>query len=230
MRILLKISWEAFKWNNLFGIEPQASLKLAWEIKKIVDLWVEISVVVWWWNIYRWKDLIKSGLHASDSHNLSMLSTIFNWVILKDKLENLWQKAVVMTSLDIDFIEKFNKEKAINYIRNGTVVIFVWWTGRPYFTTDTTAILMALETKSELVIKATKVDWVYNKDPEKYKESKLIKKISYEDFIKKDLKVMDVTSIVMAKDNKLKIRVINYFKPWILLSVFSWKEEGTIIS
>ncbi len=230
MRALLKISGEAFKWKNKFGIDNKATLELAKEIKKISDLKIELSIVVWWGNIYRGKDLIKWWLHPSDSHNLSMLSTIFNGVVLKNALETIWKKAVVMTNLDIEFIEKFNKEKAIVYIEKWIIVIFVSWTWNPYFTTDTGAVLMALQTKSELVIKATKVNWIYNKDPKKYKEAKFIRKISYDDYINQNLKIMDLTSIVMAKENKLQIKITSFIEKWELYNFFSWKGKWSIIN
>lgn len=207
-RILLKISWDAMSWDKQFWIDSQYTKNLAKKIKEIYDKWLEIAITVWWWNIYRWGDLIKSWLNAPDSHNLSMLSTVFNWVVLKNFLEELWIKSRVLDPLWISFLEKYNKEKSKQYLESWEIVIFVWWTWNPYFTTDSWWVLRALENDCDFMIKATKVDWIYSSDPKKYSDAEFLKQISYDEFIKKDLKVLDTMSVVLARDWKMKIKVI----------------------
>lgn len=229
MRILLKISWDAFSGDSWFWIDSSSASKLAKKIKKVYDTWVEIIIVLGWWNIYRWKDLILSWVNPADSHNMSMLSTVFNWITLKNFLSEKWLDSIVLDSLWIKFLEKYNKDNAIGYLESKKIVICVWWTWNPYFTTDSGGVLRALETKCDFMIKATKVDWVYDKDPMKYKDAKFIKSISFDEFISKNLKVLDPMSVALAKDNSFHIRVINLSKKDSILNVVEGKKEGTLI-
>lgn len=229
-KILLKISWEALKWDKVFGFDENMLEKVSIMIKDIKKIWVWIGIVVWGWNIYRWADLISAWVNPSDSHNLSMLSTVFNWVVLKNFLEKQWLEVIVMDANNLHFVEHYNKDRAKNFIKSWKIVIFVWWTSNPYFSTDTAWVLRALELWCEVMIKATKVDWVYDKDPVNNKDAVMYDTISYTDVIKKNLKVMDLSAIDIAKNNNLKINVVNLFKEWALLKVINWQKEGTIIN
>lgn len=229
MRILLKISWESLKWKKDFWIDSDAVKQICKSIIEIKELGHELAIVVWWWNIYRGSNLIESWLTSSDSHNLSMLSTVFNWVVLKDSLIKSWFETTVMSSLSIDFLENFNKDKAKEYLQNGKIVIFSAWTWNPYFTTDTGWVLKALEIEADFMIKATKVDWVYDKDPLTNKDAKLLEDVSYDYVINNNLWVMDITSVVMAKENSLIIKIVNFNKKWAIINAIDWKREWTVM-
>ena len=229
MRILLKISWESLKWQREFWIEPEMVEKMALIIKDIVDSWVELAIVVWGGNIYRWWDLIKSWVDASDSHNLSMLSTVFNWVVLKNFLHKIWVDSIVMDCNWVNFTYAYSKDEAKRYLQEKKVVIFTGWTWNPYFTTDSWWVLRSLEIEADFMIKATRVDWVYDSDPEKNTNAKFYEEITYDEVLQKNLKVMDLTAIVLAKENNLKLKVVNLNKSWAILKAIDWKKEGTLI-
>ncbi len=230
MRVLLKISWEALKWERDFGIDPKYVNNVVSKIKELKEKKIELAIVVGWWNIYRWSDLIKNGVDASDSHNLSMLSTVFNWVVLKNFIEQSWLKAIVMDPNGINFIEKYNKNIARNYIDNDFIVICTWWTGNPYFTTDTWGVLRSLELKCDMMIKATKVDWIYDKDPVTNPDAKFFETIGYDEVIAKNLKIMDQTAVSLAKESNHILKVVNMSKDRAILNAIEWKKEGTTIS
>ncbi len=230
MRILLKISWEALKWEKLFWVDPKFVTDVVSKIKEIKEKNIELAIVVGGWNIYRWSDLIKNWVDASDSHNLSMLSTVFNWVILKNFLEQVWLKAVVMDPNWINFIEKYNKNKAREYLDDDIIVICTWWTWNPYFTTDTGWVLRSLELKCDMMIKATKVDWIYDKDPIVNSDAKFYETISYDEVIRKNLKIMDQTAVSLAKESNQILKVVNMSKDWAILKAIEWKKEWTTIS
>ncbi len=230
MRILLKISWEALKWEKDFWIDPIFSKDIVSKIKEIYDRNIELAIVIWGWNIYRWSNLIASGVDSSDSHNLSMLSTVFNWVVLKNFLEQVWVDSVVMDPNWIKFLEQYNKNIAINYLENKKIVILTWWIWNPYFTTDTGWVLRSLELKCDMMIKATKVDGIYDKDPAKYSDANFYEKISYTDVIEKNLKILDQTAVSLAKENNQIIKVVKLAKDWAILRAILWEKEGSVIS
>jgi len=209
MRILLKISGESLKWEKDFWIDPDYVKNISKIIQEIKKDKHELAIVVWWGNIYRGSNLIKTWVNPSDSHSLSMLSTVFNWVILKNFLDNMWLESIVMSPLWINFIEEYSRNTADELLEKWKVVIFAWWTGNPFFTTDSWWVLRSIELGMDLMIKATRVDGVYDKDPEKYDDAKFIEEITYSDIIKKDLKVMDMTAIVLAKENNLNLNIVN---------------------
>ena len=230
MIILLKISWEALKWEKDFWIDPVFSMDVVSKIKEIYEKNIELAIVIWGWNIYRWSNLISSWVNSADSHNLSMLSTVFNWVVLKNFLEQVWIDSIVMDPNWIKFLEQYNKNLAINYLENKKVVILTWWTWNPYFTTDTGWVLRSLELKCDMMIKATKVDGIYDKDPVKYNDAKFYEKISYTDVIEKNLKILDQTAVSLAKENNQIIKVVKLAKDWAILRAILWENEGSIIS
>jgi uridylate kinase len=230
MRILLKISGESLKWEKDFWIDPDYVENISKIIEEIKNNNHELAIVVWWGNIYRWGNLIKTWVNPSDSHSLSMLSTVFNWVVLKNFLDKIWLKSIVMSPLWINFIEQYSRNKADILLKKGHVVIFAWWTGNPFFTTDSWWVLRSIELGMELMIKATRVDWVYTKDPEEYSTAKFIKKITYQEIINKDLKVMDQTAIILAKENNLNLKVVNINNQWSIIEAINWWEVWTIIT
>lgn len=230
MRILLKISWEALKWEKEFWIDPVFSMDVVSKIKEIYDKNIELAIVIWGGNIYRWSNLIASWVNSTDSHNLSMLSTVFNWVVLKNFLEQVWIDSIVMDPNWIKFLEQYNKNLAINYLENKKVIILTWWTWNPYFTTDTGWVLRSLELKCDMMIKATKVDGIYDKDPVKYNDAKFYEKISYTDVIEKNLKILDQTAVSLAKENNQIIKVVKLAKDGAILRAILWENEGSVIS
>ncbi len=229
-RILLKISWEAFSWDKDFWIDIKSVEKVAEKISSILKNWIELAVVIWWWNIYRWSNLIESWIPSSDSHNLSMLSTVFNWVILKDILKKHSIESEVFDPVGIKFLTPYNKDKAKQQMKKWKVAIFVCWTWNPYFTTDTGWVLRSLELECDMMIKATKVDWVYNKDPMKYDDAKFFETISYNEAISKNLKIMDQTALVMARDWSLPLKVVNFNKEWTINKAILWEKIWTTIN
>ena len=159
-----------------------------------------------------------------------MLAININTIALSDVLEKKGISTRIVNSFGIDWIaERFNKTKVIKYIQNKKVVIFGWWTWNPYFTTDTAGVLRALEIEANMMIKATKVDWVYDKDPMEYDDAKFIKSATYDEIITKNLKVMDFTSIALAKENNLIVKVVSLTKENSIKNAILWKEEWTTI-
>jgi uridylate kinase len=229
MRVLLKISWEALKWEKEFWIDSEFTQETVKKIKEIREKWTELAIVIWWGNIYRWSDLIKSWVDSSDSHNLSMLSTVFNWVVLKNFLEQAWLKAVVMDPNGINFVEAYSKDKAREYIEEWYIVICTWWTWNPYFTTDTWWVLRSLELNCNMMIKATKVDWIYDSDPVSNPDAKFFEEISYDEVISKNLRIMDQTAVSLAKESNLILKVVNLAKQWAIISAIDGKKEGSVI-
>lgn len=207
-RILLKISGEALSSEN-WPIDPQKAASLASMIDWVKKAWVELVLVLGGGNIYRGSKLIAAGVDPSDSHNMSMLSTVFNAVTLKNFLEKIDLDTVVMDALQVEFLEKYTAMKARDYISEGKIVIASSGWGTPFFTTDTTGVLRALETHCEAVVKLTKVDGVYDSDPVSNHGAKKFDTLSYDEFIQRDLKALDQTAIIMARDNALPIYVMS---------------------
>jgi len=205
-RILLKISGEAF-WRDGKGLDISAISKVADMIHKIQKQGHEIVVVVWWGNIYRGSSLIAQWLRSADSHNMSMLSTVFNATTLHNVLSNIGVKSAVMDALGVEFLEKYSAIQAREKLSCWEVVICSSWTGSPYFTTDTGGIIRSLETWCECLIKLTQVDGVYDSDPKTNPEAKRFDEISYDEVIAKDLKIFDQTGIIIARDNSLPLYV-----------------------
>ncbi len=228
-RVLLKISGEALSWEWL-SIHPDKAGEVAEMIQDIKKTWVDVVVVLWWWNIYRGSKLIAAWVDAADSHNMSMLSTVFNAVTLKNFLEKLGEKPVVMDVLHVEFLEKYSAIQAREYISDGRIVIASSGGGTPFFTTDTTGVLRALELHCDCMIKLTQVDGVYDSDPKTNPEAVKYDNISYDEFITGNLKVLDQTGIIMARDNWLPIYVMQLGNTDQIISVLDGKSAGTKIS
>lgn len=228
-RILLKISGESLANDSWFAIDPDKMKRLSSIISEVKKTWTQLAIVIWWWNIYRWASLIENWVDGSDSHNMSMLSTVFNWVVLKNFLEKIWINSIVLDPLGIKFLENYNKDNAIKYLTEWKVVILVWGTGNPYFTTDSWWVLRSIELRCDMMIKATSVDWVYDKDPQVNRDAKFFEEITYDEIINKNLRIMDQTAIAMARDNHLEIVVVNITKPWSIQRATKREKEWTII-
>lgn len=230
-RVLLKISWEALEWSRSHGIDPKFIRELALEIKKIQTEWFQIAIVLWGWNIFRWMAWAANWMDRTAADYMWMMATIMNWVAMQDALESVWCETRLMSAIDIPEIwEKYIKRRWERHMEKNRIVISVAWTWNPYFTTDSAWVLRALELECDMMIKATKVDWVYTKDPMKFDDAILIKNASYEEVIKDDIRVMDQTWIALAKDWKLMVKVVNLYKDWAMLRACRWEEEWTTIS
>lgn len=229
MRILLKISWESLKGNREFGIDPEAAKNIAQTIKQVQDAGAEIAIVTGWGNIYRGSDLMAAGMPPSDSHNFSMLGTVINWGALKNFLEQAWLSAVTMNALDIKFDEKYNKTIAKKYLEDGNIVICTGGTWNPYFSTDTGWALRALELDCDMMIKATKVDGIYDSDPMNNPDAVKFDTISYKEVLDKELKILDATAVSIASENSLPIKVVNMNKPDDIIAAMKWEAVGSTI-
>lgn len=230
MKVLLKISWEALEWERDHGIDAKFLKKLATEIKEIQDAGVGIAIVLGWGNIFRWMAWAANGMDRTAADYMWMLATIMNGVAMQDALESVGCQTRLMSAIDIPEIwEKYIKRRWIRHIEKGRIVICVAGTGNPYFTTDSAGVLRALELECDMMIKATKVDGVYDKDPLKHTDATLIKNATYDEVIKNDIRVMDQTGIALARESKLKIKVVNLFKQWAMMRAALWDDEWTTI-
>jgi len=228
-RILLKISGESLSKDGI-SIHPDKALELVNLIQEIQSLWHELVIVLGWWNIYRGSSLIKAWVDPADSHNMSMLSTVFNGVTLKNFLEKIGIQSVVMDALQVEFLESYSAIRAREYLKAWKVVICTSGWGTPFFTTDTTWVLRALELHCEAVFKLTQVDGVYDCDPKTHPDAQRFDTISYNDFLKKDLKVLDQTAIIMARDNMLPLFVAELSNTENIIRVIQGSWRATKIS
>ncbi|MDD5212920.1 MAG: UMP kinase [Candidatus Gracilibacteria bacterium] len=229
-RVLLKISGEALEGTRDHGIDPVFIKELAVQIKEIKDSGFEIGIVLGGGNIFRGISGAANGMDRVAADYMGMLATVMNGVAMQDALESVGVETRLMSAIDIPEIgEKYIKRRGTRHMEKGRIVICVAGTGNPYFTTDSAGVLRALELECDLMIKATKVDGVFNKDPKKYTDAVLIKEATYDEVIKNDIKVMDQTAIALAKDGKLALGVVNLFKAGAMLRACLGEDEGTKI-
>ncbi|MBR1617804.1 UMP kinase [bacterium] len=231
-RILLKLSGEALLGDKDFGICPDTLNFIAHEIKKIYDKNVQIGIVVGGGNIFRGlKNSSKLGLNQATGDAIGMMATTMNSVILSEQLQNIGVKSVVLSAINMEKIAQFFvRQKAIGYLENNTVVIYAAGTGNPYFTTDTAAALRAIETECDVMIMAKNgVDGVYDDDPNINPHAKKYDKITYDEIIQKNLKVMDIASCVLSKQNNLPIQVFDFNLENGLLNILNGENVGTIL-
>jgi len=227
-RILLKLSGESLAGKNSVGVESSILTKFAKEVKKIYDLKVQIGIVIGGGNIFRGLSSQAKNMDRVQADYMGMLATVINSLALQDALEKNGIETRVMTAIEIrEVAEPFIRRRAVRHLEKGRVVIFAGGTGNPYFTTDTAAVLRAVEIEADAIIKGTRVDGVFDADPEKVKDAKLFDEISYLDVVKKGLKVMDSTAITLSMDNKLPIIVFNFDKEDNLLKLIQGKSIGT---
>ncbi len=220
-RILIKFSGEALAGENGFGIDTKTLKYLADEIKSVVDAGYEVAVVIGGGNFIRGVSAAKDGIIKRTSGDyMGMLATVINAVAMQEALENDGLQVRVQSAIKMEEIaENFIVRRAIRHLEKGRVVIFAAGTGNPFFTTDTAGVLRASEIGASKIIKATKVDGIYDKDPNKYPDAKLLKELSYEEALKDNIRVMDDTAIALARENKLPIIVCNMFKKGNLLKI-----------
>ena len=222
-RVLVKFSGEALAGTNGYGIDTQILDYIAHEIKQLIDNNVEVGIVIGGGNIIRGVTAAADGIIKRTSGDyMGMLATVVNGIAMQEALEHIGVPARLQTAIKMEQIaESFIVRRAKRHLEKGRVVIFSAGTGNPFFTTDTAAILRATEIESDLVIKATKVDGVYDKDPAKYSDAVKLDTVSYDEALKDHIKVMDDTAIALAKDNQLPIIVANMNKKGNLLSIIN---------
>ncbi|PUD33434.1 UMP kinase [Helicobacter pylori] len=225
-RVLVKFSGEALAGDNQFGIDIHVLDHIAKEIKSLVENAIEVGIVIGGGNIIRGVSAAQGGIIRRTSGDyMGMLATVINAVAMQEALEHIGLDTRVQSAIEIkEICESYIYRKAIRHLEKGRVVIFGAGTGNPFFTTDTAATLRAIEIGSDLIIKATKVDGIYDKDPNKFKGAKKLDTLSYNDALIGDIEVMDDTAISLAKDNKLPIVVCNMFKKGNLLQVIKHQQ------
>lgn len=229
-KILLKLSGEALMGEQEFGISSDVIASYAKQIKEIVDLGVEVSIVIGGGNIFRGISGAAQGVDRVTGDHMGMLATVINSLALQNSIEKLGVPTRVQTAIEMPKIaEPFIKRRAQRHLEKGRVVIFGAGTGNPYFTTDTAAALRAIEMETDVVIKATKVDGIYDKDPVKFADAKKYEKVTYNEVLAKDLKVMDATAISLCRENKLPIIVFNSLVEGNLKKVVMGENIGTTV-
>ena len=229
-RVLLKLTGEAVSRNDGYGIDPVVVRDIALEIKEIHEMGIEIAVVIGGGNIFRGSVAANAGMERVTADYMGMLATVINGLALQDALEREGVHTRMLTAIEMRQVaEPYVRRRAIRHMEKGRVVIFAGGTGSPYFTTDTTASLRAIEMDADVILKATKVDGVYSADPEKDKNAVKFSDLTYMDVLQKDLKVMDATAISLCRDNNLPIIVFSMRKKGNIKRVLSGEKIGTIV-
>ncbi len=230
-RILLKISGEGMCRPGGFGIDGPRMLSVAEEIKSVTEQGVQIALVVGGGNFIRGADLARSThIHAATSHYMGMLGTVINALAMQDTLEQVGLETRVLSAIAVDRVcEKFIRRRALRHLEKGRVVILAGGTGNPFVTTDSCAALRGTELAVEVVMKATKVDGVYDKDPAQHSDARLFHELTYNEVIDRRLKVMDVSAIDLCQQNHIPILVFNLFKSGNMLSAVAGNRVGTLI-
>jgi len=230
-RILLKLSGEALMGNRQHGIDPERLSEYAQDIKNITDLGVEVAVVIGGGNIFRGVAGASKGMDRVQGDYMGMLATVINGLALQSALENADVPTRLQSAIKINEVaEPFIRRKAMRHLEKGRVVIFGGGTGNPYFTTDSAAVLRAIEIEADVILKGTRVDGIYNADPEKDSAAIKFDHISFDDVLKKGLKVMDTTAFTLSQENNLPIIVFDMNKKGNLLKVVSGENIGTTVN
>ncbi len=229
-RILLKLSGEALMGREDFGIDPDVLSRLAEELKEVIGLGIQVGVVVGGGNIFRGQGLARAGMDRVTGDHMGMLATLINALALQDALERVDIMARVMSGLQINEVcEDFIRRRAIRHLEKGRITIFGAGMGNPFFTTDTAASLRAIEVGADILLKATRVDGVYDSDPEKNPDAKRYAELTYDKVIADRLNVMDTTAVVMCRDNQLPIRVFDLQVPGNLMRLIKGADVGTLV-
>ena len=229
-RILLKLSGESLTGDKEFGIDALVLNRFASEVDKVYRIGVQIAIVLGGGNIFRGLSEKAKEMDRVQADYMGMLATVINSLALQDVLEKKNIHTRVMTAIEMHKIaEPFIRRRAIRHLEKGRVVIFAGGTGNPYFTTDTAAVLRAIEIEADVIVKGTRVDGVFNDDPEKVRDAFMFDQISYMDVVNRGLKVMDTTAITLSMDNKLPIVVFNFNKEDNLKRLILGESIGTIV-
>ena len=232
-RILLKLSGESLSNSNsgFDPLDPKIIEQYAKDIKQVTEMGVQVAIVIGGGNIYRGMNEAESGIERAQGDYMGMLATVINGMALQSGLEKAGVNTRLQSAIKMEQIcEPFIRRRAMRHLEKGRVVIFGAGTGNPYFTTDTAASLRAVEIKANIILKGTRVDGIYSADPEKDLKAKRFQKISFEECISKNLKVMDMTAFTLCMENKLPIVVFDMNKPGNLMSVVTGEKVGTLVS
>ncbi len=229
-RILLKLSGEALMGEDAYGINRQTIEAIVQEIAAVARMGVEIGVVIGGGNIFRGVAPGAAGMDRATADYMGMLATVMNALALQDAMRRAGLDCRVQSALNIEqVVEPYIRGKAIRYLEEGKVVVFAAGTGNPFFTTDTAAALRASEVGAEIVLKATKVDGVYTADPHKDPAARRFERLSFDEAIQRNLKVMDATALTLCRDQKLPVTVFSIFKKHALQRVVTGENEGTLV-
>jgi len=230
-RVLLKLSGEAFMGPQGFGIHDETVAQIAREVKEVHELGVGMAVISGGGNIFRGRTSDASGIDRVAADQMGMLATVINSLALQDALEKLGLVTRLMTAIEIHQVaEPFIRRRALRHLEKGRVVLLAAGTGSPYFSTDTAAALRAMEIKAEVLLKASKVDGIYDADPLKVKDARMYDRISYLEVISKSLAVMDTTAISLCMDNHLPIIVFNLTTPGNIKRVVLGEKVGSLVT
>jgi uridylate kinase len=209
-RVLLKLSGEALMGNMDYGIDPDMLARVAKEISDVADMGVEVGLVIGGGNIFRGAGLAQSGIERVTGDHMGMLATLMNSLAMQDAIEKLGKQARVMSALRINRVcEEYIQRRAVHHLERSRIVIFAAGTGNPFFTTDTAGCLRAIEMDADIIMKATKVDGVFDSDPVTNPDAKRFETLTFDEVLEKNLKVMDATAVVLCRDNKLPLRIFN---------------------
>jgi uridylate kinase len=229
-RILLKLSGEALMGNQGFGVDPQMAVRVAEELKEVHNLGVEMAIVIGGGNIFRGLKATAQGMDRVSGDLMGMLATVINAIALQDALEKVGVFTRVVSAIEMrEVAEPFIRRRAMRHLEKRRVVIFAAGTGNPYFSTDTAAALRAMEIKAEVILKATKVDGIYDADPVTVKSATMYSEIKYIDVLRQGLRVMDTTAISLCMDNSLPIIVFNLLQSGNIQRVVTGEKIGTIV-
>src|SRR5512145_1711065 len=229
-RILVKLSGEALMGDADYGIDPVFLRRLAGEIRSVRELGIEIGLVVGGGNLFRGAGLARAGMDRVTGDHMGMLATVMNALALQDALESIDVPTRVMSAVRINQVcEDYIRRRAIRHLEKGRVIIFAAGTGNPFFTTDTAASLRAIEIEADLLLKATKVDGIYDADPVQNPAAKRYERLTYDQVLDQRLNVMDQTAIVLCRDHRLPLRVFNLNEPGALVRAASGADVGTLV-
>ena len=229
-RILLKLSGEALMGDGDYGIDPKIINRLAHEVIEAQQAGAEVALVIGGGNIFRGAGLAAGGMDRVTGDHMGMLATVINALAMQDALEKLGAKVRVMSAIKInDVCEDFIRRRAIRHLEKGRIAIFAAGTGNPFFTTDSGAALRAIEIGADLLLKATKVDGVYDKDPKKHPDAVRFDSLTYDEVIARNLEVMDTAAFALARDSDLPLRILNMGQPGELLKILRGADIGTLV-
>jgi uridylate kinase len=229
-RILVKLSGEALMGSQPFGIEPAVVAGIAAELSEVARLGVQMAVVVGGGNIIRGVSAHEQGIDRITGDAMGMLATVINALALSSAIEHSGVATRVQTAIEMHQVaEPFIRRRAIRHLEKGRIVVFAAGTGNPFFTTDSAAALRANEIQAEILIKATKVDGVYSADPVRHSEAELIPRLSYQDVLKRELRVIDAAAISLCRESQIPLQIVNISRPGILKKVVLGEDEGSWI-
>jgi uridylate kinase len=227
-RVMLKLSGEALMGDKSFGIDPRVIVRIVEEIKQVFELGVEVAIVVGGGNIFRGVEVSAQGMDRSAADTMGMLGTIMNAIALQDAFEKTGVPTRVQTAIEMRAVaEPFIRRRAVRHLEKKRIVIFAAGTGNPFFTTDSAAVLRALEIDADVILKATKVDGIYTSDPAIDETAEFCEELTYDDVLNKNLKVMDASAISLCRDNNLPIVVFNMLQRGNIMKVILGERVGS---